>query len=216
MTEKIKHIVFDLDGVLVDSEPLHEAAWSEILRGYGKAFEDNEFKQWVGGTDRARGEYLIKKHNLPIHSEDLLWAKRRMYLEIAQRQLKPFPRVKEGLIWLKERNFQMAVATSSFKQAVTVALTTTGLIDFFDIIVSADDVKRHKPHPDSYLKAVENLSISPQLSYAIEDSASGIKAAKTAGLFTIGVMNSFEKTILHEADLILADTISAIDWILKK
>jgi HAD superfamily hydrolase (TIGR01509 family) len=139
-----------------------------------------------------------------------------MYLEIAQRQLKPFPHVKEGLIWLKECNFQMAVATSSFKQAVTVALTTTGLIDFFDIIVSADDVERHKPHPDSYLKAVENLRIPPQLSYAIEDSASGIKAAKTAGLFTIGVMNSFEKTILHEADLILADTISAIGWILNK
>ena len=96
-----------------------------------------------------------------------------------------------------------------------ISLKGAQLFDFFQSVVTADDVLNHKPNPDCYLKAAESLGFAPSQCVGIEDSVSGIKAAKAAGLFIIGVSTSLPAHYLTDADLVLENTEEAIQWILK-
>jgi HAD superfamily hydrolase (TIGR01509 family) len=140
--------------------------------------------------------------------------KRRVFEAKITESVRAYQGVKEGLALL--RSFGLAVATSSNRTGALMSLQGAQLYDFFKYVVTADDVENHKPSPDCYLKAAASLGFLPSECIGIEDSVSGIKAAKAAGMFVIGIATSLPAHYLTEADLVLPDTEGAIRWILEK
>ena len=212
--KKIKGIVFDMDGVLVDSEPIHIDAWNEVVAEFGLHFSHEWFFQWIGVSDKNFTRKMIEQYDIPSDVETILQAKRRIFeLKIAQ-NVPTHKGVKELLPKLEA--FDLAVATSSNRSGAMLSLETAGIIHHFKNIVTADDVLNHKPNPDCYLKAAQSLGFEPSECIGIEDSVSGVKAAKAAGLFIIGVATSLPADYLMDADLILENTEGAIKWILER
>lgn len=213
--KNIKGIVFDMDGVLVDSEPIHIDAWNEIFGEFGHHFDMEWFHQWIGVSDKNFMLKIVEMYQIPADAEDLLQRKRAVFENKIAQGVPPHKGVKEILPELK--HLKLAVATSSNRKGATISLQGSGLLPFFQSVVTADDVLKHKPNPDCYLKAVENLGLNPSDCIGIEDSVSGIKAAKTAGLFVIGVSTSLPAHHLTpHADLVLESTEGAVRWILER
>jgi beta-phosphoglucomutase len=207
-----KGIVFDMDGVLVDTEPVHIEAWNEVFAEFGLHFSHEWFHQWIGVSDRNFTAKIVQDYNIPADSDTLLRDKRRVFEAKITQFVPAHKGIKELLPLLN--HYHLAVATSSNRSGALLSLKGAGIIDFFQHVVTADDVVRHKPNPDCYIKAAESLGLHPSECYGIEDSVSGIKAAKAAGLFIIGVATSLPAHYLTEADLVLENTATAITWIL--
>lgn len=211
--KNIKGIVFDMDGVLVDSEPVHIDAWNEVVAEFGLHFDMAWFHQWIGVSDRNFTTKLVQDYNLAVAPDKLLQDKRRVFEAKITESVLAHKGVKELMPLL--HTYGLAVATSSNRSGALMSLQGAGLYDFFQYVITADDVLNHKPHPDCYLKAAHSLGFSPVDCIGIEDSVSGIKAAKTAGMFVIGIATSLPAHYLTEADLVLPNTEGAIQWILN-
>ncbi len=209
-----KGIVFDMDGVLVDSEPLHIDAWNEVFSEFGHYFDAEWFHQWIGVSDKNFTMKIVEQYQIPTDATSLLNDKRRVFEAKIAQGVPPHKGVRELLPLLK--HLKLAVATSSNRNGAMMSLKGAELFDFFQSVVTADDVLNHKPNPDCYLKAVNNLGLLPQECIGIEDSVSGIKAAKAAGLFVIGVATSLPPQYLTHADLVLDSTEVAIRRILEQ
>lgn len=212
--KKIKGIVFDMDGVLIDSEPVHIDAWNEVVAEFDLHFDTEWFHQWIGVSDRNFTTKLVQDYNLPIAPDTLLQEKRRVFESKIAESVLAHKGVKENLSRLNA--YGLAVATSSNRTGAMMSLQGAGLFDFFQYVITADDVVNHKPNPDCYLKAAASLGYLPTECIGIEDSVSGIKAAKAAGMFVIGIATSLPAHYLTEADLVLENTEGAIQWILNQ
>ena len=213
MMKNIKGIVFDMDGVLVDSEPIHIDAWNEVFSAFGHYFDTEWFHQWIGVSDRNFTLKIVEQYHIPTDADALLKEKRRVFEAKIAQGVPAHVGVRELLPSLKD--LKLAVATSSNRTGAMMSLQGARLFDFFQSVVTADDVANHKPNPDCYLKAVENLGLEPSECIGIEDSVSGIQAAKAAGLFVIGVATSLPAHYLTHADLVLDNSERAIRWILE-
>jgi HAD superfamily hydrolase (TIGR01509 family) len=211
--KKIKGIVFDMDGVLVDSEPVHIDAWNEVFAEFNLHFSHEWFNNWIGVSDRNFTAKIIQEYDIPTNPTKLLEDKRRVFEAKILQSVPAHKGVKELMPELHK--FDKAVATSSNRSGAMISLTSANLIHYFKKIVTADDVSNHKPNPDCYLKAAHDLGFEPSECIGIEDSVSGIKAAKAAGLFIIGVATSLPAHFLTDADLILENTEGAMRWILE-
>jgi HAD superfamily hydrolase (TIGR01509 family) len=211
--KKIKGIVFDMDGVLVDSEPVHIDAWNEVFEKFDLHFSHEWFNNWIGISDRNFTAKIIEEYNIPTEPDTLLQDKRRVFEAKIMQSISAHKGVKE--LMPKLHKFDKAVATSSNRSGAMISLTSADLIHYFKKIVTADDVLNHKPNPDCYLKAAHDLGFEPSECIGIEDSVSGIKAAKSAGLFIIGIATSLPAHFLTEADLVLETTEAAMLWILE-
>jgi HAD superfamily hydrolase (TIGR01509 family) len=211
--KKIKGIVFDMDGVLIDSEPVHIEAWNDVFAEFNLHFSHEWFNQWIGVSDKNFTSKIIQEFNIATDADKLLQDKRRVFEAKIAQGVPSHKGVKE--LMPKLHNFDKAVATSSNRSGAMISLEGAGLISYFKKIVTADDVLNHKPNPDCYLKAAHDLGFEPSECIGIEDSVSGIKAAKAAGLFIIGVATSLPAHYLTEADLVLENTEGAMLWILE-
>ncbi len=207
-----KGIVFDMDGVLVDTEPVHIEAWNDVFAEFGLNFSHEWFHQWIGISDRNFTAKIVHDYNVPASADTLLQDKRRVFEAKITKNVPAHKGVKELLPMLNR--FRLAVATSSNRSGAMLSLKGAGIYDYFQQVITADDVIRHKPNPDCYQKAAESLGLKPSECMGIEDSVSGIKAAKAAGLFVIGVATSLPSHYLTEADLVLENTEGAIKWIM--
>ena len=163
-------VIFDMDGVLFDSEPLHIRAWQAIMAPRGWDFEASWFLRWVGIPDWKLAGYLHDEFGMGASWEEVLQQKRMHYLAITSAELHPFPGVPEGLHALRARGIPIAVATSSNWENCRHTLNCTGLADYFPVQVTAEDVTKHKPEPDPFLRAAELLGTSPSQCTVIEDS----------------------------------------------
>lgn len=209
----IEGIVFDLDGTLVDSEPLHGEAWLSALSDQGLVFEWEWFETWIGKSDKLLAETVIAEFSLTIEIEALRALKRNKYYNLVAKHLKLFPGVMEGLRFFSTK-LPIGLATSSSATDVKAVFGAQPLAPLFRTIVHADHVMPNlKPAPDPYLLASQQLGINPENGIAMEDSVAGVKAAKTAGLFTIAICNSHAEEDLKAADRIFQTTSEGMDWI---
>jgi HAD superfamily hydrolase (TIGR01509 family) len=210
MIRKIRAVIFDMDGVLVDSEPLINAAAIQMFQEKGLTVQPTDFLPFVGaGEDRYIGG-VAEKYNFPL---DLSQAKRRtyeIYLDLVASQLEAFPGAYELVLTCRKAGLRLAVASSADRIKVTANLQKINLpLEFWEAFVVAQDVKRQKPAPDIFLFAAEKLKVEPGECVVVEDALNGVQAAKAAGMRCVAVATTFPADRLQEADVV-RDNLSQI------
>ena len=194
----MKGILFDCDGVLVDSERWSCGAWIPVLKRCGIEVELADIKAFLGRSDAAVLAHYARQTGRPF-SNDLIAEKESVYFDLARGTLKTFPGLVSLLNQLSKQNVPMAVASSGRPHKIRFSLGQVGLLDRFDIICSASEVKRGKPAPDLFLYAAEKLSFPPHDCIVIEDLQAGIQAAKAADMYAIGFCSSLSQKQLIAA-----------------
>ncbi len=185
-------ILFDFDGVLADTEPLHYASWAEILRGGGITLDWETYQlRCIGMHDRQMVEFFCSLREPPLSFQEL-WeryeAKRRLFVSYA-RSSPPVPRETAELVKCLKK-YKLGVVTSSDRTEVEPVLEGAGLLSDFQLLICGADVARPKPDPEPYLLARELLGVRRAL--AVEDSEAGIESARAAGLVVIRVSHPAE------------------------
>jgi HAD superfamily hydrolase (TIGR01509 family) len=198
-----KAVIFDMDGVLTDSEPLINAAAVAMFKELGLVVRPEDFFPFIGtGENRYIGG-VAEKHGFPL---DIPAAKKRtyeIYLEMVPTRLRAFPGAVELARKLKARGVRIAVASSADLIKIEANLNKIGLPPTeWDAIVCAEHVTHKKPAPDIFLAAARKLGLAPAECVVIEDAINGIQAAKAAGMRCVAVASSFPADQLHEADLV--------------
>jgi beta-phosphoglucomutase len=202
----LKAVLFDMDGVLVDSEEFICKAAIEMFREKGLIVKPEDFIPFVGtGENRYIGG-VAEKYNFPVDIQEVKKRTYEIYRTLVQNKLRPLPGVKEFINSCKDRKLKIAVATSADEVKMRINLMEIGLpVETFDTTVNGLQIERKKPFPDIYLKAAELLGVPPENCLVVEDAPSGIKAARAAGMKCLAVMSSFEEEELKGADWIVKD-----------
>jgi len=213
-------VLFDMDGVLVDSEPVILAAAIAGLKEYGVSAKPEDFIPFIGaGEDRFVGG-VAEKYGVKYRVE----MKKRVYeiyLDMVESNLKVYEGTVELLKKLKRRGCELALASSADRIKVEANLRVAGIEkQIFSAIISGEEVKEKKPSPEIYLKAAQKIGIPPERCVVVEDAINGIKSARAAGMKSIGITTSFdEKTLLNEgADFVcnnILDVYSIIDGLIS-
>jgi HAD superfamily hydrolase (TIGR01509 family) len=199
----IRAVIFDFDGLILDTEGPEFQTWQEIYRAHGCELPLEVWATGLGTSADAFDPcaYLQAQAGRPIDREALHLQRRRRYDELLRAQA-VLPGVREYIAAAKHLGLHLGVASSSSRQWVVGNLTALGLSAYFDCVKCADDVPRVKPDPTLYRVAVEALGIAPQQAIALEDSPNGIAAAKRAGLYCVAVANPLTRQLsLAHADL---------------
>jgi HAD superfamily hydrolase (TIGR01509 family) len=192
--DKIKGVVFDLDGVLVNTEYYQSEAWIKILKAYKVFLSQEDLFEYKGKSAEIIENKLKNKYHLPIKKGELIKKRDAEVLKIFQkREIKTMPYAKRALEFFNKRK-KLGLASTGSKKEVLLKLKKTGFDEYFSVIVSRDDVKKGKPYPDVYLAAVKKLNLNPEDCLAIEDTQSGTEAAKAAGLICFTIPNKFSET----------------------
>lgn len=205
-------VVFDMDGVLLDSEPLHHLVVNDLLSEHGVSIDDEQYRSYLGTTLEYTWEDLIRRFSLPHPMAHYRERYDKAILESYRRHAVPAPGVLELVAGLRERDLRLAVASSSRTGWVETALAKLGLADAFDVVVTGDMVTRSKPDPQIYLLAAERLGVAPQRCLAIEDAPAGVAAARAAGMRVIGIRTPYTAHVsLDGADTVLK-SLEAFDY----
>jgi len=200
----MKAVIFDMDGVIVDSEPRHERAFLEVLSEIGYAdCHGLRFADYIGRADRELWVDFLARHKPVQTMEQLLAMKRERVVEIIRREQPVFDGLPE-LIKKLATQYRLAVASGSVRQVVQEVLSLEGLREFFPVVVSSADVKRGKPAPDIFLRAAELLEVSPKDCWVIEDSKPGVAAGVAAGMQVIAITNTHVATELTQAAYVVS------------
>jgi HAD superfamily hydrolase (TIGR01509 family) len=207
----IRAVIFDLDGVLADSEGLHILAWEEIAQEYRLPEDRLPLHDWIGYPDTEIVKDVVREHGLSISPDDLLEHKRRIFRRMITEKLQPFPGAVSALSELDP--LPLGLATSSPRPETELMLRILGITNRFRTVVTCDEVKRSKPDPESYLLAAQQLGMIPGQCVAVEDSSAGVQSARKAGLIVLAVTNSLAAEKLTGARQIFASTPEAVAWI---
>jgi len=203
-------LIFDLDGVLIDSEPLHCRAYQEVLATYGvRLTEQDYYATYIVYSDREVLERLVPRRE---HLEAAMAAKAQRYREILQAGLHAFP---DGLALLRQADgWQVGLATGSLREEAELALESLGIADRFAALVAREDCERGKPDPEPYRRAAAALGVRPERCLVVEDTAGGVQAAKAAGMRCVAVTHSCPADQLRGADLVVDDlrTVNLEHW----
>ena len=197
----IKGVLFDMDGVLVDSEEFIRDAAILMFKELGLEAKPEDFFEFIGaGENRFLGG-VAEKYNFSI---DIITAKKRtyeIYLELIKGKLDALPGVNSFITECKNRGLKIALATSADKTKMDANLVEIGMKEeSFDAVVNGLDVEHKKPSPDIYIRAAELIGVIPSECLVVEDAVNGVKAAKAAGTKCLGLTTSFSKEQLSEAD----------------
>lgn len=199
-------VIFDMDGVLADTGPIHFESWKKManecasLEFSRKFFEETFGQQSIPITRKLVGpevdQGLVEK-----------WAdlKEQYYREMVKDKLEPLPGAIELIKSLKEHDFKLAVGSSGPLENVELLLTSLNIMQYFDVIITAEDVKNGKPAPDVFLICAERLNLEPRNCIVIEDAPVGIEAARRANMSSIALTTTHPKVELNNADLIAKD-----------
>lgn len=201
---KLSTIIFDMDGVIVDSEPRHEQAFREIFQEMGLGERHGiDFSQYLGRSDRALWLDFIDLHKPTQTLEHLTDWKQRRFLEIIEAEQPIFEDLPELVSRLGE-HYKLGLASGSLHPVIDCVLAMKNLRQHFSAIVSVQDVARGKPAPDIFLHAAELLGAAPQECCVIEDSAAGVEAGLAAGMHVIAITNSLPKNRLARAHQVVS------------
>jgi beta-phosphoglucomutase family hydrolase len=200
----IKAVIFDLDGVLVESEHLHIEAEKQTLLKYGVQISSEELHRYTGTTASFMFTELIRRYKLNTTFKKIFDEKEKILFKLLKNNVKPTKGVMHLLIKLKRENIKLAVASSSHKKLINYLLEQIDIAGCFDFVVSSEDVAYGKPDPEIFLKAASGLSVGLDECLVIEDSKLGVEAAKKAGMKCVGYRNPHSgDQDLSEADIVI-------------
>ena len=182
---RAKALIFDLDGTLVDSMPLHFEAWKEVCATKGLDFSEEEFYALAGVPSDRIFEIINERHGTDFDPQRDSHLKEEIYLKKID-QLKPIDVVFD-LAKANHGKLPMSIGTGSPGKHSWEAVRALGLDKYFDILVSKNDVKQGKPHPETFLMCAEAMNISPEFCQVFEDGDPGLQAARTAGMIATDI-----------------------------
>ena len=198
-------VIFDNDGVLVDSEQFSLLAYREAIREQGVELQGEDDARFCGLTDADIIREMRYIYNTDLDLDLFSERKRELYAKYATKgKMHAFPGVTELLASLNAEGVPYAIASSGSPEKIAFNLNKAGLEKQFDLIISGDDFQRGKPDPEIFLCAANRLGIPPEKCVVIEDSINGLKAARAAKTFAIGITNTFASYALApHADLLI-------------
>lgn len=201
--KQFQAIIFDMDGVIVDSEPLHERAFRDVLDEIGRGENHGiDFPAYYGKSDLVVWRDFIARHHPAQSLEELLARKEAKFAALLRREAPIFDGLPRLLEQLSVR-CPLALASGSRHPTINVVLDLRGLRRFFRAVVSSEDVARGKPAPDIFLRAAELLAVAPGDCCVIEDSAAGVEAGLAAGMTVIAITNSLPPEKLAKATMVV-------------
>ncbi|TNE56094.1 MAG: hexitol phosphatase HxpB [Bacteroidetes bacterium] len=201
--EEIKAVIYDMDGVLIDSEPLWKIAMEKVFKEQGCDLKKKDFEQTVGlRLDEVINYWYDRKPWEGVGPKEVLNLILEEMVQLIKAHGSCLPGVRESLTFFKEQGMKLALATSSYQVLIDAVLEVLEIGDYFDLTHSAEKERFGKPHPDVYLHTAQEIGVKPINCLVIEDSLNGVIAGKAARMTVVCIP---EKT--HEPDprLILAD-----------
>ena len=202
MTTPAYGVIFDLDGVLIDSEGLYYRAYSDVLAPYGVTVTREEYEDhWIAQGNGP--EYIVAKHNLPIAPDEMRQLRSPIYLHLLETEVTLMPHVHKALSRLAP-HCVLTVATNSYRGHLDAVLRKFALDQFFPVTVARQDYEKAKPAPDAFLTAARKLGLSLDRCVVIEDTYKGVMAAVSADIRCIAVPNDYtRRNDFSQASLVL-------------
>ncbi len=203
----MKAVLFDMDGVVLDSMPWHVRAWQEAFERFGLAIPDRDIYLHEGAIELETAKEIFRKRGLEPSDEffrEAFRLQREIFCRKYRRFVRPFKEIPEILDELRRQGKRLALVTSSHAEVLREVLPRS-LERLFDFVVTGDAVKRRKPHPDPYLKGLEGLGVEAEEAVAVENAPAGIRSAKAAGLKCVAITTTLEEDHLREADMVVFD-----------
>jgi HAD superfamily hydrolase (TIGR01509 family) len=204
---KYKAVIFDMDGLIADTEIIESRSFEKLLKEYGikPKFHENGLINQVGMAGDAYYNYFKERHNLNEDNKILREKKRAFFKQIVEKEgITPFPGFIDLLNLLKKEKFKIALASNRTESFIFIILEAIGVKSFFEIITGPSNERRYKPHPDIYLHTAKELGVHPEDCIVFEDSETGIASAKNAGMKVIAVPNIYTKNHdFSKADIIV-------------
>lgn len=211
-------VIFDFDGVIVDTEPLHYAAFQRTLDPLGLNFTWQEYVEtYIGFDDRDAFRHVFQSKETILSPDELhrlIAQKAAFFNDVIGTGVSAYPGVLELINHLHTNKFPLAICSGALRSDIDPILAMLGISDYFDVIVTADDVAASKPDPECYqlafqrLQSIHKKRFSIDATIAIEDTPAGISAAKAAGLMVCAVTNSYPAARLDQATFI-TDSLSS-------
>lgn len=212
-------VIFDMDGVIFDSERLVLECWEEVGAKYQLEGIREAFLPCIGTNSVKTKEIVLKRYGMDFPYDEFTGEASILFHEIADRGGLPVKTgVRELLKYLKDHEIPIAVASSTRLAVVTQELEQAGLYECFSVVMGGDQLKRSKPEPDIYLMTCEKLCVLPASAYAIEDSHNGIRSAYSAGMKPIMVPDMLPPTeeMREKSVIILDDLLQVKDWFMSQ
>jgi HAD superfamily hydrolase (TIGR01509 family) len=182
MSQSIRAVIFDLDGVLADSEPWWNQIDAKLLAGYGVNYRGEYHRNVLGLSYQLAVEFYKNAFHISASVEELMRRRGEIATEFFANRIDLFPSAETTLKELRQLKLRLAVATSSVSASARPFLDRTGIRSLFEVIITGDEVQRGKPHPDIYLCTAEKLDVPAAVCLVIEDSLPGVAAAKAANM----------------------------------
>ncbi|HHT95973.1 MAG TPA: HAD-IA family hydrolase [Clostridia bacterium] len=200
LNEKIiKAIVFDMDGVLIDSEQVMSKAAILALKEFGVNAQPYDFIPFMGQGENSFIGNVARKYNVE-YQYAMKYRAYEIYDELVSDEAKLFPNIKETITTLKKRGYRISLASGADMMKVSSNIKAIGMEESdFEAFVTGNDVTRNKPEPDIFLLAAEKMKINPAYCLVCEDTISGIKAAKAAGMQCLGITSSLQSEVLKNS-----------------
>lgn len=212
----IKGVLFDMDGVLVDSESFISKAAIMMFHEHGLEVYPEDFLPFVGTGENSYIGGVAVKYGLPVDIEQVKARTYEIYRTIVKGKLHPLPGAIEFLSECRRQGLRIALATSTDRIKMEINLQESGIpAETFQAIITGIDVNRKKPFPDIYIKASESLGLTPPECLVVEDAVSGIESGKAAGCKCLAVKTSFRQAELKDADWICDSLLDVPEEALK-
>ncbi len=199
-----KAFIFDMNGVIVNDERIHQESWRKISQKYGFKLTEDQFKHHVfGHTEKDTFNYLFQRNLTDDELEPYLNERVKIAIDLYKSQIELTDGLLDFLNDLQKHEIPTAIATSARIPYTNFVLDTLNIRPYFKGIVTAEDIEKSKPDPEIYLKAAKKINVLPGDCVAIEDSLSGIKSAKSAGMFIVGITTTHDRNELKLADRVV-------------
>lgn len=203
----VKAVIFDMDGLLIDSEPVWSLADRQFLAKYGKIYRPVDKSRFMGSGVKEFIKFVKKKFDLPKSEEKLFTQRIEIFESLVDTDLKLMPGAEGLLKDLSQNGYLMAMATGNTRQMMDLMTENLNIRKYFNITVSSDEVPNGKPAPDVFLEAARRLVVDPGECLVLEDAVNGIAAAKAAGMKAIAVCDQRynRPESFTEADLVVGN-----------
>lgn len=202
---KLEAVLFDMDGVIIDSEPLWSEAERKLLARRDLRYSPELKEILMGRGSRETAGLLIEYYHLTESVDDIVEERDQLVADLFKEFLQPIPQALDLIISVRDAGIKTALASSSPEHLIELAMEKLRITGLFDLILSGEHVERGKPAPDIYLKAATELGAAPGNCVVVEDAPSGVAAAKAAGMSCLAIRRNASESALATADRVVGD-----------